>query len=431
MNTALRLLWLLLTALGLGLFLAFTPDYLEAHRTPFTGSELRSTQNSLLRPAEMQALQEIGVSPSFYAGYLYTFELLWRALWCAPAALIFWRKSDDRMGRLVAFMLMTTGLFSTTLPSINLAYNYRGLRLLMAAPVLVNPALLVFFAYLFPNGRFVPRWTRWPAALSGALLTGLYALVLVMPSRLESVGPIVLLVGLFAGSVAVALLIQTYRYRRASTPVERQQTRWVLLGFLGFLAISLLGIVYAALDPSVVLGAGPRPVLFLMGLYAAVFFAFGSIPLTISFAILRYRLWDVDLIIRRTLTYGAVTATLALLYFGSVISLQAAFRRLTGQGDQLAIVASTLGIAALFGPVRRRIQNGIDRRFYRSKYDAEKVLAAFGTTVREEVDLERLTTKLLAAVQETMQPAHVSLWLRPTADYGPQTLDRTGPNSAA
>ncbi len=147
------------------------------------------------------------------------------------------------------------------------------------------------------------------------------------------------------------------------------------------------------------------------------------IPLSMGIAVLRYRLYDIDIIIRRTLIYGVLTVTLALAYFVSVVALQTGLRQLTGQGDQLAIVVSTLGIAALFVPVRRRIQAMIDRRFYRSKYDAEKVLAAFGATVREEVDLERLSGKLLAAVRETMQPAHVSLWMRPTADRRQPTAD--------
>jgi len=228
--------------------------------------------------------------------------------------------------------------------------------------------------------------------------------------------------GIYAGPppapLQVALVVgagaQVYRYRRISTPLQRQQTKWVVLGFAGLIVstivLSLAHPVGIALTRSGLTNlVYEKYVLTFLGLLPILF-----IPGTMAISILRYRLWDVDIIIRRTLVYGAVTATLAALYFGSVISLQAAFRRLTGQGDQLAIVASTLGIAALFTPVRRRIQNGIDRRFYRSKYDAAKILAAFSATVRDEVDLDRLADKLLAAVQETMQPEHVSLWLQPS-----------------
>jgi hypothetical protein len=140
-----------------------------------------------------------------------------------------------------------------------------------------------------------------------------------------------------------------------------------------------------------------------------------GIPLSIGAAVLRYRLYDIDIVINRTLVYGALTATLVALYFGGVATTQAIFRALTGQQEQpqLAIVVSTLAIAALFNPLRRRIQSFIDRRFYRRKYDAVKTLEAFSARLRDETDLDALNAELVGVVQGTMQPAHVSLWLRP------------------
>ena len=154
------------------------------------------------------------------------------------------------------------------------------------------------------------------------------------------------------------------------------------------------------------------PVILLMGFL---------LPLSFAVAILRYRLWDIDIIVNRALVYGGLTAALVGMYFGVVVGLQAAFRAATGQ--ESAVAASTLVIAALFLPLRRRIQEFIDRRFYRRRYDAARTLAAFSARVRDEVDLERLSGALVSVVEETMQPAHVSLWLR-KGDARPQ---RSGP----
>jgi hypothetical protein len=189
-----------------------------------------------------------------------------------------------------------------------------------------------------------------------------------------------------------------FRYRRAAGR-ERQQIKWFAYAASGFLT---------ALVVSVYLPFGPIA-------YVPLLPAALLVPVAVGIAILRYRLYDIDVIINRTLVYGALTATLALIYFGGVATTEAIFHALTGEErqPQLAIVVSTLVIAALFMPLRRRIQSFIDRRFYRSKYDVRKTLEAFSAKLRDETDLDRLGEDLMGVVKETMQPSHISLWLHP------------------
>ena len=196
--------------------------------------------------------------------------------------------------------------------------------------------------------------------------------------------------------------------RRGARGVERQQIKWLLYaGAIFFVGPTFqISVSYVArVEGSWALWVGN-----FLGVVSGL-----GVPVAIGFAILRYRLYDIDRIINRTLVYGSLTATLIALYFGVIVVLQRLFVLLTGQQSTLAVVASTLLIAALFTPLRRRIQGFIDRRFYRSKYDARKTLEAFSAQLRDETDLDALSDDLLGVVRETMQPAHVSLWLRTEA----------------
>jgi hypothetical protein len=266
------------------------------------------------------------------------------------------------------------------------------------------------FFYLFPSGHFVPRWIRWVAVA----LIAYWAVDIFLPASLFSDS--LLSFAFFLGLQASQLGVQIYRYRRVSTPQQRQQTKWVIFGItvgLGGVLVEFV-VVYLLLTFVFSLHLGALAWMLFFTIQAFLLLLF---PLSIGMAIHRYRLWDIDILINRTLVYGTLTMMLALVYFGSVIALQSLVGVFTGHLSLVSqsppvLVASTLAIAALFQPLRRRIQTIIDRRFYRRKYDAARTLAAFSATLRNEVDLSELREQLLAVVLETMQPAHVSLWLR-------------------
>jgi len=220
----------------------------------------------------------------------------------------------------------------------------------------------------------------------------------------------------FIGMVLSLVWSQVYRYRRVSSSAQRQQTKWVVFGTT--LAVAGSFPFQLPLDLSLIGGDTPFVLLILKAGFALSFLL---VPLSIGVAVLRSHLFDIDVLINRTLVYGSLTAMLVALYFGGIVALQRVFVALTGERSTLAVVASTLAIAALFSPLRRRIQSFIDRRFYRRKYDARKTLEAFSAKLRDETDLEALINELVGAVRETMQPAHAGLWLRP---YRPRRGER-------
>jgi hypothetical protein len=293
--------------------------------------------------------------------------------------------------------------------------------------------LLVYFPtslllLLFPDGRLPsPRWrpVAWGVALGAA--GGVAGLALEagpltdfpqIANPYGVAGPVVGIVGVVgsivaAGSMVASAVSLIVRLRRTRGE-QRQQLKW--LAYWGAVAVAAIGVGALVIPWSV-------PVSILIMSVAML-----GLPIFTGIAIVRHRLYDIDLIINLTLVYAILSATLAVVYFGGIVVLQRVFAGLTGQEKlpQLAIVASTLAIAALFAPLRRRIQSFIDRRFYRRKYDARKTLEAFSTKLREETDLAALSDDLTSVIEETMQPAHVSLWLRPHAEADRRTGERAG-----
>jgi fumarate reductase subunit D len=286
--------------------------------------------------------------------------------------------------------------------------------------------LIVLMLILFPTGQLPSSRWRWVVYLYLAIACVEVVAMLFLPGPLEGLDLIENLLGMesspigrkpvqaliFSGGlIASSALI--WRLRRGSW-VERQQIKW-----LAYAAPAMIGGGILVYTPPEALGA---PWVTSVG-YVLMELGVLGVPISIGIAILRYRLYEIDTLINRTLVYGALTVLLAVVYFGGVTATEAIVRTITGQEQQphLAVVVSTLVIAALFNPLRRRIQSFIDRGFYRSKYDARKTLEAFSTKLRNETDLEALNNDLVGVVRETMAPAHVSLWLKEAEDRGPRT----------
>jgi hypothetical protein len=285
----------------------------------------------------------------------------------------------------------------------------------------VAPCLLFL---LFPDGR--PPSARWRPVvwLVAAAGGGIFFTLAFSPGELDeytypglpnplgvggAVGDVLSTVestgnGILPIAVLVSISSMIVRFRRSSGR-ERLQLKWVAYTAALTAASFVVSFVLPEPVPQAIQDA-----VFLLGVAA-----FAAIPIAAGIAILRYRLYDIDVLVNRTLVYGLLTLSLAVVYVGGIVLLQGLFRALTGQESQLAVVASTLMIAALFGPLRRRVQGFIDRRFYRRKYDARKTLEFFSTRLRDETDLETLSEDLVGVVRETVQPAHARLWLRPLA----------------
>ena len=285
---------------------------------------------------------------------------------------------------------------------------------------------------LFPDGRLPSRRWRPLAWLSGAVIMLLSVGVMLAPGRLANLAGVRKPFGiegadwLVAGAYAVLPLLPlcmlasalslVLRYRRSGGE-ERQQIKWIAF------AASVVVVLYAiAMIASFVFPAESwttaGSVWWLNLLTYAVLSSFTLVPIAVGIAVLKYRLYDIDFLINRALVYAPLTAMLILVYVGGVAGLQAAFRTLSGQESTLAVVASTLAIAALFSPLRQRVQAFVDRRFYRRKYDAAKTLETFSAKLRDETDLGALNDELVSVVKETMQPAHVGFWLRPPLGVG-------------
>ncbi len=417
-----RLLWAAAALAALITIVAGTPVRYAQLRLPSANAASVVGQ---LRPEEAQRLLDSGMSMQAYATYFTAAELLTILVALSVAALIVWGRSEEWMALFVSLILVAMGM---ALPLVTSLQNVHPVwrAVVLGWQVIFASGLIPLF-FLFPSGHFVPSWTRglvaiwlvymaiWPffpalrppQGFGGGLSPG-NALVLGWA-----------LTWLLVGAVA-----QIWRYFRFSTALERQRTKWIVFGF-ALMWASFVGIVVdytylarAPIGPGYLGATLAGPSLLLFGLQA--------MALSFGISVLRYRLWDIDVLIRRTLQYSVLTALLAAAYVVTILVLQTAVRLVTGQDqNQLVTVGSTLAIAALFVPLRRRVQTVIDRRFYRRKYDAAHALAGFAALARDEVDLDRLSRQLVVVVADTLEPESASLWLRPSAASAIRPVGRT------
>jgi hypothetical protein len=398
--------------LGLALFVGGLPAHVAAIEAGCRRTAVCHTNQVWLNA--LQNLHTVGFSFAFLAWCTVVLYGLLMVVYAVVGLVLFWRRAADPTALVAAFALFT---FPITLTNVTSALP----AFLWLPDQVVNwlgGSALFLLLYLFPAGRFVPRWSRW---LWAGIVLAFGGQVFWPSAPFHLLLEMVALAGLAVSGVAV----QLYRYARVSTPVERQQTKWVVIG----VSVALTGMLFGtALTRSF-----PGPLRGHIQLYVLVFGVFYLspllIPLSFAFAILRYRLWDIDALINKALVYGLLTGLLGALYAGLILGLESLAGLFGGTAAQnpVVLVISTLAIAALFLPLRRRIQSFIDRRFYRKRYDAEKTLGAFSAALKNEVDLEQIRELLMAVVQPTMQPAHVSLWLRPPERRSTEQTHRLEP----
>jgi hypothetical protein len=407
---AARILWLALAIPTVALTVIGVPLYYRLLLTPCAEGSSCGDLNGALTMGAVRFLQEHGISISAYAALHTVFYAVIILTWWVIAFLIFARRSDDVFALVAALFLMFYGVTS---PATFLEATRRAHPILNegAAYVLLGTTItsIVFFVY-FPTLRSAPRWFLFVIALGiGKSMADLFQTM--VPDWMFSV--------VYVGFYGAVIIAQIYRYRRISTPGERQQTKWVVAGIsvatggvIGLLLLSIVSSLIPSFYTSYLLGESWTILLPLASV---------AIPITVGVAILRYQLLDIDVLINRALVYGSLTGVLAVLYLGLVIGAQSIFTNVAGQRKEnpLIIVSSTLVIAGLFQPLRARIQKIIDRRFYRAKYDARKAVEAFSATLRQVLSLTELHEGLVAVVAETMQPASVSLWLAPSTPVTP------------
>lgn len=408
-RTLAHLGWVLAVLIELAIFIPALPLYDHLVRVPCATTLANTCVPGQLTRGALHALLHLGISLDLYAALAFAAILVSSLVFFAVGALIAWRRWNEAMGLFVALVLITVGATGVSDTLVNALATLKGgmppsplnslITIVVTGIIYLQWPAFGAFLLTFPTGRFAPRWS-WAILLLWA--SNEAAFILGAAQFADTF--------LIPATLVGTLTVQVYRYRYLYGPTQRQQAKWLVFAIAVAAVLGAAVTLVSALAPLLGIAGSPAQATDLVRSVTL----FLPIALAIGIAILRYRLYDIDVIINRALVYGALTATLALVYFAAVVGAQTVIQALTGQRAQppILIVATTLLIAALFNPLRHRIQRTIEHRFYRHRYDAARTIEAFAAALGAQTDLAQLNDQLVRVVRETMEPEHVSLWLR-------------------
>ncbi|HKH12119.1 MAG TPA: GAF domain-containing sensor histidine kinase [Rubrobacter sp.] len=412
-----RAAWVAVAALALGLFVAGIPSELAQLRIPCPTPVCATGQ---LPPAGLRALGDLGLSPNLYAAYTVAMDVIFATVYAAVAALIFWRKSEDRMGLFVSFSLLTFGTATFTFTLAALVARHPAWEIPVAILHFLGAASFGLFLYLFPDGRFVPRWVRWVALgwIGWQLAEHFFPRWVSDPNAWQAATETVV----WLGALGTVIYSQVHRYRHTSSPVERQQIKWVVFGistaFAGFLGISMaLEAFTTAPTPT----APGELVAFLVGYTFIGYLVVLLIPATIGIAMVRYHLFDVDLVINRTLVYGALTTSVVGIYILAVGGLGIL---LQARGNFLVSLLAAGLVAVLFAPLRNRLQRGVNHLMYGERDEPYAVLSRLGQRLEATLAPDAALKTIVETVAQALKIPYAAITLKQgdefamAAEYG-------------
>ncbi|MGH3147255.1 MAG: hypothetical protein ACRDTR_15770, partial [Rubrobacter sp.] len=398
-----RAAWVVVAVLAVGLFVAAIPAELALLRVPCPTPICVTGQ---LSPAGLTALEDLGLTPSLYAAYSVAMDVLFATVYGAVAGLIFWRKSDDRMALFVSLALLTFGTATFTFTIAALAAKHPAWEMPVAFLHFLGAASFGLFLYLFPDGRFVPRWVRWVALvwLVWQLAEHFFPRWVSDPNAWQDLTETVV----WLGAVGTVIYSQIHRYRHASSPVQRQQIKWVVFGISAAIA-GFLGINMALAASGAEMPTSPGElVAYLVGYTFIGYLAVLLIPVSIGIAVLRNHLFDIDLIINRTLVYGALTASVVLLY---VLVVGALGELLKVSGNVIISLIATGLAAVLFQPLRDRLQRGVNHLMYGERDEPYSILSRLGQRLESTLAPHAVLPAVVRTIAEALKLPYVTIEL--------------------